>query len=132
MKNNNNNNSKLNNVSPWFITGLVDAEGSFIISVFKNLNKKLGFGITYTFEIGLNIRDRVILELLQKYWGVGEIYNHPSDNTCRYRVSNLKDLLNVIIPHFLKYPGPPWFARKRKGKPTGVSNTKICRFLNFL
>lgn len=88
----------------WFITGLTDAEGSFLVCITKYSQKSIGYSITYAFNINLNYRDKLILESIKETLGVGEIYYNPSDKTCRYKVSNLKDLSKVIIPHFNKYP----------------------------
>ena len=30
-------------LNPWFITGFSDAEGSFVVSIYKNKNSKLGW-----------------------------------------------------------------------------------------
>lgn len=35
---------------------------------------------------------------------MGKIYYNPQDNTYRFKVTNVNDLSNVIIPHFIKYP----------------------------
>ena len=40
---------------------------------------------------------------LKDYFGVGGVYQHTG-NMYRYKVSSIKDTLNVIIPHFDKYP----------------------------
>lgn len=92
------------NLNPQWITGFTDAEGSFIVSIAKDKTKKLGFVVICTFMIGLNITDKIILEHIKNYFGVGEIYNHTTENMCRYKVSNFNDLYYVIIPHFIKYP----------------------------
>jgi len=44
------------------------------------------------------------LERIKATLGVGNIYLKSSDNTYRWKVSNINDLFNVIIPHFIKYP----------------------------
>lgn len=100
----NKNISQINLLNPQWITGFTDAEGSFIISISRDKTKKLGFVITCAFMIGLNTTDKLIIEHIKNYFGVGEIYNHSTENICRYKVSNFSDLYNVIIPHFLKYP----------------------------
>ena len=51
----------LNLLSSWFITGVADAEGSFTVSIVKDASRRIGYVITYSFIIGLNIRDRIIL-----------------------------------------------------------------------
>jgi hypothetical protein len=50
----------------------------------------------------LHNKDRIILEALQRTWGVGKIYKDGNDAST-YRVSSLKNL-RIIINHFGKYP----------------------------
>jgi hypothetical protein len=46
----------------------------------------------------------VVLELIKSYFGeTGNILKQGKDSV-QYRVASLKDLTNVIIPHFNKYP----------------------------
>lgn len=37
------------------------------------------------------------------YFGTGKLYKHSS-SMMRYKVSSIKELISVIIPHFDKYP----------------------------
>jgi len=62
------------------------------------------FAVTVSFEIGLNAKDKVFLEQIKATFGVGNISYNPQDNTYRLKVTNVNDLSNVIIPHFIKYP----------------------------
>lgn len=42
---------------------------------------------------------------IQAYFGVGAIYTNKSNNSSvSFTVHSTKDLMNVIIPHFDKYP----------------------------
>jgi len=59
--------SKLN---PWFITGLIDAEGSFIVRLYKNQGK-LGWVVQSIFTIGLHERDLDLLLQIQQFFGGG-------------------------------------------------------------
>jgi len=43
------------------------------------------------------------MEHIKSYFGVGNI-SKEYKNIVQYRVTSLKDLTNVIIPHFDKYP----------------------------
>jgi uncharacterized NAD-dependent epimerase/dehydratase family protein len=61
-------------LNPWFITGLVDAEGSFGVSVVKDEGRRLGFLVLASFEIALNVKDRDIIVAIQEYFGVGNIF----------------------------------------------------------
>nr|ATI20526.1 LAGLIDADG endonuclease [Juglanconis juglandina] len=87
----------------WYITGLVDAEGSFGVSISKNASRSLGYVINVSFEIALQASDKHILLKLKDYFMVGGIYKHGND-MYRYKVSSIKDIVTAIIPHFDKFP----------------------------
>jgi len=94
---------KLSTASPWYVTGLIDGEGSWLLSISKNSKCSLGYKINLGLEIGLHRKDLDLLKGLQAYFKVGGIYKN-SDNMMHYKVSSIKDLTRVIIPHFDKYP----------------------------
>lgn len=79
------------NRNPEWIAGFVDAEGFFSIHFHKNKNSYI-----YTFGIRINVRDRHVLEKIQQYFGVGNIYEDKTDNTVRYLVSSKSDLEKII------------------------------------
>ena len=87
----------------WFITGLVDAEGSFIINIIKDNARTTKYNIQISFELSLNYKDKALLESLKYTLGVGNIFYNINDNTYKYKVSSINELINVIIPHFKKY-----------------------------
>ena len=93
------NNNKL--LDPWYITGFVDGEGCFLISVTKDSNSKTGWGVTLGFSIHLHSKDFPLLERIKMYMGVGNIL--LKTDRCIYQVRSLKDLVSVI-DHFDKYP----------------------------
>ena len=44
------------------------------------------------------------MELIKSYFGgIGNITKHGKDSI-QYRVTSLQDLINIILPHFDKYP----------------------------
>ena len=43
------------------------------------------------------------MELIQKFFGVGKITPLTKDSV-QFKVTSLKDIINVIIPHFDKFP----------------------------
>lgn len=88
-------------MNPLFITGFVDAEGSFIISFQKVKWSKLGWGVRASFKIGVHLRDKALLEQIKSFFGVGNIYT--SGLNVSYEVNSLRDL-EVIIAHFGNYP----------------------------
>ena len=84
------------------MTGFVDGEGSFIITVNPHSGLNTGYRIKATFAIGLHERDLPLLEAIQRFFGVGHI-TKLGPNTTQYRVSNIEDL-EIILSHFCKYP----------------------------
>lgn len=88
--------------NPWFWTGLIDAEGSFTLSLTKDSKYSTGWRVKLVFSLGSNRRDKAILEKLHAYFGVGNIYEQTTD-LVRYHVTSLKDLA-VIITHLDKFP----------------------------
>lgn len=87
-------------LNPWFITGFVDAEGSFMIKINSNASLKNKWGLSASFKITLHLRDKSLLEQIQLYFGVGKIYTSGSSVT--YEVNSLKEL-EIIMIHFNKY-----------------------------
>lgn len=79
-------------LDPWLITGFVDGDGSFTVSIYKNKLQKQGFTVKATLQIGLDEKDRLLLESIRSYFGgVGNITKLGKD-TIQYRVSSTKDL----------------------------------------
>lgn len=96
------------NLDPWFITGLVDAEGSFMLGFFKSDKYKMGYQIQAIFKIALHTKDLDLLYQIQKYFGAGKITKH-GEASSQYTVKSFKDL-ETIISHFDGYPllGQKW------------------------
>lgn len=59
-----------NNIKPWFITGLVDGDGSFYISITKNdkLKTKWHVQIYFTIVAGINNPNLIMLQSINKYF----------------------------------------------------------------
>jgi hypothetical protein len=96
------------NLDPWFITGLVDAEGSFMLGFFKSDSYKMGYQIQAIFKMALHSKDLDLLSQVQKFFGIGKITKH-GEASSQYTVKSLKDL-EKIISHFDNYPllGQKW------------------------
>jgi hypothetical protein len=92
----------LDNLNSYYITGFVDGEGSFIVSINPNSRYKTGYRVKATFSIGLHKKDLALLKLIKKFFGVGNITSLTEDGV-QLRVTDLKEL-EVIISHFYKYP----------------------------
>uniref|UniRef100_UPI001FA6F97F hypothetical protein n=1 Tax=Ciborinia camelliae TaxID=647257 RepID=UPI001FA6F97F len=89
-------------LDPMWVTGFVDAEGCF--SIIIEITDSLKWKVRTSFEINLHEKDAEILYEIQSFFGVGGIYNRSDRKISVYRVTNVNNLNDVIIPHFRKYP----------------------------
>ena len=89
-------------LNPNWVTGFTDAEGSFIVTVFKRKDAK-NFTVNASFELGLHSKDIAILYRLKEFFGVGSVSIRQTRDAASFKVSSISDLKNVIIPHFKKY-----------------------------
>ena len=93
------------NLNPYFVTGFLDAESTFNISIQKDKEYKVGWQVRPKFSISLHSRDLNLLMQLQEFFGgIGSLSKSKNRNSVSFGVSKLSDLINVIIPHFLFYP----------------------------
>nr|YP_009543488.1 LAGLIDADG endonuclease [Coniothyrium glycines]AYU74378.1 LAGLIDADG endonuclease [Coniothyrium glycines] len=87
-------------LTPWWVTGITDSEGNFSINYSKPTNK-----VTFNFKITQKDHSLVILTDLQAYFGIGNInIDNKLFNTYKFSVNKIDHLINIIIPHFDKYP----------------------------
>ncbi len=99
-------NSKLN---PYYLVGLVDGEGCFSIT-FNNHKSNRLVEVRLLFEIELREDDKEILERVKETLQCGNIYHLTYERYkkwkphYKYKVSNLKDMTQKVIPFFRKYP----------------------------
>jgi hypothetical protein len=91
-------------LDPWFITGFADAESCFYIEISRRSSTRLGWQVRAKFQITLHVRDKALLNLIQSFFDdVGSISIDSKRSTTKFTVSNINDLVNVIIPHFDQY-----------------------------
>ncbi len=91
-------------LNPWFITGLVDGEGCFSVSF--TMREKLNIGIETrpSFAVSLNKRDLALIKQLHAFFQCGSVRFCRSDQTYKFEVRSIDDLMKKIIPHFKRYP----------------------------
>lgn len=83
-----------NLINPNFITGLIDAEGSFIL--------KIGVRHQLEFTIVLHSIDKEIIELVYSYFKVGNY--RIKGNRVIFSIVKLDLIRDYVLPHFDKYP----------------------------
>lgn len=92
----------------WYITGFVDGEGSFNISLRKKKDYKIGWQPVLSFNVSQ--RERTLLDLMKDYFQCG-IVKRRKDGLHSYDVTNPHDLLTKVIPFFDQYY---FFSTKKK------------------
>ncbi len=91
-----------------YISGFVDGEGCFSITIQKSGNVKLGIQVIPEFHVSQHQNRIEVLKVIEKKLGCGYIkpndYQNPKDQTSVYVVRNIDDLRNKVIPFFKKSP----------------------------
>lgn len=93
----------IKNLNPSYVTGFCDGDACFTVYISKNPSARTGWIVRLAFSVHLNIRDLELLEKIKAFFGVGSIQINK-DGSITYVVTSIKDLTNVITPHFEKYP----------------------------
>lgn len=90
-----------------WITGFVDGEGCFSISIIRNQTTHFGWQVFPEFVVTQGEKSRKSLEFLKDYFRCGSIYrnrrhdNHKED-LLKYCVRSQKEIREKIIPFFNK------------------------------
>lgn len=86
-------------LNPFWVSGFVEAEGSFYISTNSKTNKMRPWA-----SVGLNNRDKFLLIKINNFFGeIGSIYETSTNNLAEWKVFKLANF-NLLIEHFNKYP----------------------------
>ena len=98
--------SSLVQLSPDYVVGLVDGEGSFTFRLNTNPNRRNR--MEPRFYLKLRAEDKMLLDSIQNFFDCGSVYiqkdHRPGHSLCyRFEVGNRGDLREKIIPFFQKY-----------------------------
>lgn len=108
----------------YYLSGYTDGEGSFCISFSPRPKLLTRLEVRPSFSVSQNSDRQEVLRIFQQYLGCGTIRRNPSDRTYKYEVRSIKDLMEKVIPHFLKYP---LLSSKKKDFE---KFSAICRMVN--
>ncbi len=86
-----------------WITGFVDGEGCFHVGVNPHREMTVGYQVLPEFTVVQHERDVQLLHALKAHFGCGVVRINHGDRMA-YRVRSIKNLLEHIIPFFVKYP----------------------------
>ena len=87
-----------------YISGYVDGEGCFCISIRPRKGNRTGWEVVASFSVAQNEDRAEVLSLIKDYFRCGFIRRNVGDKTLKYETRNLNALLTKIIPHFKNYP----------------------------
>lgn len=97
----------ISKLSPWFVTGLIDGEGTFGVKLSKRSTSSIGYVIQLSFSIALHIKDIELIKQLKLFFdnaGSMSIYTQNGREYVSYKITSLKDIVRLIIPHFDNFP----------------------------
>lgn len=87
---------------PNWLAGFTSAEGCFLVSISNSPTSKLKFKVYLNFKITQHLKDEDLLKTLVEYLGCG---NYGEEGLIgNFSVTKLKDLVDIVIPFFNKYP----------------------------
>lgn len=90
------------NLDPYFVTGLTEAEGCFSITKHKDPRAKFGLVVGLRFKITMLVNEAELIEKVRSFFGFGTISNNKN-GSMDFLVRDLNNLYK-IRDHFLKYP----------------------------
>lgn len=90
-------------IDPQYLSGFVDGEGSFVVSVYPRSRCPSGLEVLPSFSVSQSERRGAILYLIKGYFGCGTV--RPSgDGTLKFETRSVGDILEKVVPHFTQYP----------------------------
>lgn len=90
------------NLSPQWVTGIIDSEGNFSVFLQKTKEKSK---FSLAFKVTQKEHSKGILIDLQKYFDCGNIYlDNQKENAYKFSINKIKDIIEKVIPHLDKYP----------------------------
>ena len=85
----------------FFITGFVEGEGSFNVSLRKKSDYKVKWQIVLSFNVSQ--KDPSVLFIIKKELGCG-IIKTRKDGLHSLDTTNSQEIVEKVIPYFIKYP----------------------------
>lgn len=87
-----------------YISGYVDGEGCFSISISRRPKLLVGWEVRPSFSVGQKRGRTQVLEMMLQYFHCGTIRYSAPDDMDHYETRSIHDIWAHIIPHFEKYP----------------------------
>lgn len=91
-------------INPNWISGFVQADGSFHVDISKDKSYKFGIRITPKFIISQHSKEEELMKYIKCYFGVGRVYKSLKRNEIQFIVNSFPQIEEVIVNHFNYYP----------------------------
>ena len=91
-------------LSPGYITGLVQTDGSFFCTIALSTKHRFGLQFRPKFTITADLNSKYVLISILNYFGCGNITENIKNHTAEFEVTKLENLHKIIIPHFKNNP----------------------------
>lgn len=95
---------EMERLHPWYVTGLVEGEGSFVVSFSRRRRLKVGVETRPSFSVSQSEGNLELLKRLRAFFRCGGIRYSRGDRTYKYEVRSVEDLVKRVLPHFQRYP----------------------------
>ena len=89
---------------PSYISGYVDGEGCFTVSISPRPTLKVGWEVRPSLSVSQNGDRSEVLLAIQEHFGCGTLRPDRSDHTLKWEIRSLPVILERVLPHFRQYP----------------------------
>lgn len=92
--------------NPWWMTGFIDGEGSFSLTVKDKGEEKKSF--QPSLSVSQHVKNTQLFEQFKEFFNCGNLYAKKASNgeykEIQYQISSNKQIKENVLPHFEKYP----------------------------
>lgn len=90
-------------LDPYFITGLIEAEGSFSITKHKDKRSRHDITIGLRFKITMLVNETQLLYMVKSFFNCGNIFT-GKDGTITFEIRDIDSINKYVVSHFINYP----------------------------
>ena len=88
----------------WYLSGYTDGEGCFCVSFSPRRKLRTKLEVRPSFSVSQNNDRSEVLFLFKQVFDCGSIRPDRSDQTLKYEVRSLDDLISKVTPFFKRFP----------------------------
>ena len=91
-------------IDPQWLAGFISGEGCFFVKIFTYTSlDRSKFKLQLEFKVTQHSRDEQLMKNFIECFNCGSVFKHD-ENSVVFKVSNIPDLSQKIVPFFLRYP----------------------------